>query len=109
MTNSEALQFVGLYRQFYPVRDTEVRNKAAAFALAFEAQSYEDAKAALKAFAQSDTKGYAPTIGQLMERMPQRKTEPMWGNVTRADIERSQQDMLELRRLLADVEVTTHA
>lgn len=98
MTNSEAVKFVGLYRQFYPVRDAEVRNKAAAFALAFEAQSYEDAKAALQAFVQTDTKGYAPTVGQLMERMPQRKAEPMWGNVTRGDVKRSREQMLEFLR-----------
>lgn len=98
MTNSEAVKFVGLYRQFYPVKDAEIRNKAAAFALAFEAQSYEDAKAALQAFVQTDTKGYAPTVGQLMERMPQRKTEPMWGNVTREDVERSREQMLGLLR-----------
>lgn len=98
MTNPEAVKFVGLYRQFYQVRDAEIRNKAAAFALAFEAQSYEDAKAALQAFVQTDTKGYAPTVGQLMERMPQRKSEPMWGNVTREDIQRSHEQMLGLLR-----------
>lgn len=98
MTNAEALQFVGLYRQFYPVKDAEVRNKAAAFALAFENSSYEDAKAALQAFVQTDTKGYAPTVGQLMERMPQRKAEPMWGNVTREDVQRSREQMLDFLR-----------
>ena len=80
------------------MRDAEVRNKAAAFALAFEAQSYEDAKAALQAFVQTDTKGYAPTVGQLMERMPQRKAEPMWGNVTREDVQRSREQMLDFLR-----------
>lgn len=98
MTNSEAVKFVGLYRQFYPVRDAEVRNKAAAFALAFGNQSYEDAKSALQSFVQTDTKGYAPTVGQLMERMPQRKAEPMWGNVTREDVQRSREQMLEFLR-----------
>ncbi len=98
MTNSEAVKFVGLYRQFYPVKDMEIRNKAAAFALAFEAQSYEDAKAALQAFVQTDTKGYAPTVGQLMERMPQRKAEPMWGNVTLEDVQRSREQMLDFLR-----------
>lgn len=98
MTNSEAVKFVGLYRQFYPVKDAEIRNKAAAFALAFEAQSYEDTKAALQAFVQTDTKGYAPTVGQLMERMPQRKAEPMWDNVTREDLQRSREQMAGLLR-----------
>ena len=98
MTSSEAVKFVGLYRQFYPVKDSEIHNKAAAFSLAFEAQSYETTKAALLAFVQTDTKGYAPTVGQLMERMPQRETEPMWGNVTREDIHRSREQMCELLR-----------
>ncbi len=97
MTNSEAVKFVDLYRQFYPVKDAEIRNKAAAFALAFEAQSYEDAKAALQAFVQTDTRGYAPTVGQLMERMPQRKEEPMWGRVSRWDVEHSREQMARLR------------
>ena len=100
MTKAEALKFVGLYRQFYTVKDADVRNKAAAFALAFENSGYEDAKTALQKFVQSDTKGYAPTIGQLMERMPQRKKEPIWGNVTREDILRSQSDMRKLREEL---------
>lgn len=98
MTNSEAVKFVGLYRQFYPVKDTEIRNKAAAFALAFEAQSYEDTKAALQTFVQTDTKGYAPTVGQLMERMPQRKEEPLWGRVSKWDVEHSRDQMAELLR-----------
>ena len=98
MTNSEAVKFVGLYRQFYPVKDTEIRNKAAAFALAFEAQSYEDTKAALQTFVQTDTKGYAPTVGQLMERMPQRKEEPMCGRVSKWDVEHSRDQMAELLR-----------
>ena len=98
MTNSEAVKFVGLYRQFYPVKDTEIRNRAAAFALAFEAQSYEDTKAALQAFVQADTKGYAPTVGQLMDRMPQRKEEPMWGRVSKWDVEHSRKQMAEMLR-----------
>ena len=98
MTNSEAVKFVGLYRQFYPVKDTEIRNRAAAFALAFEAQSYEDTNAALQAFVQADTKGYAPTVGQLMERMPQRKEEPMWGRVSTWDVEHSRKQMAEMLR-----------
>lgn len=98
MTNSEAVKFVGLYRQFYPVKDTEIRNKAAAFALAFEAQSYEDTKAALQTFVQTDTKGYAPTVGQLMERMSRRKEEPMWGRVSKWDVEHSREQMTEMLR-----------
>lgn len=98
MTNSEAVKFVGLYRQFYPVKDTEIRNKAAAFALAFEAQSYEDTKAALQTFVQTDIKGYAPTVGQLMERMPQRKEEPMWGRVSKWDVEHSREQMTGMLR-----------
>lgn len=98
MTNSEAVKFVGLYRQFYPLKDTEIRNKAAAFAMAFESQSYEDTKAALQTFVQTDTKGYAPTVGQLMERMPQRKEEPMWGRVSKWDVEHSREQMAELLR-----------
>ena len=98
MTFAEAQQFVELYRQFYQVRQEDVKKKAAAFALAFESQSYADTKTALQAFVQADVKGYAPTVGQLMERMPQRKTEPMWGNVTREDVERSREQMRELLR-----------
>ena len=102
MTNSEAVKFVGLYRQVYPVKDTEIRNKAAAFALAVEAQSYDDTKAALQAFVQADTKGYAPTVGQLMERMPQRKEEPLWRRVSKWDVEHSREQMAEMLRGLGN-------
>ena len=72
MTKAEVASLLMLVKEYYP-RDTEVniKTRTAAWHFVLADYPYEVGKAAVVSFVTNDTKGFSPSVGQIVEQIRQ--------------------------------------
>lgn len=71
MTKKETAQLLFLLKEYYPnsFESSNIENRVNAWYLVLKDHDYQTIQAAMLAFVSTDTKGFMPSVGQLMEKV----------------------------------------
>lgn len=70
MTKKETAQILFLLKEYYPnsIESSSLENRVNAWYLVLKDHDYQTIQAAMVAFVATDTKGFMPSVGQLLEK-----------------------------------------
>ena len=76
MTKQEVASLVALLKEYYPrdLSNTDIKTRVAAWHFVLADYAYEVGKAAVIAFVTNDAKGFAPSVGQIVEQISRLST-----------------------------------
>lgn len=71
MTKQETAKLIAMLKEYYPrdYESTDIVSRVNAWHMILKDYDYKEATAALLAFVSTDTKGFSPTVGQLIDKM----------------------------------------
>lgn len=71
MTKQETAKLIAMLKEYYPrdYESTDIMSRVNAWHMILQDYDYKEATAALLAFVSTDTKGFSPTVGQLIDKM----------------------------------------
>lgn len=92
MTKKETAQIIFLLKEYYPAsfESSNLENRVQAWHLILKDFDYKEAEAAVVAFVSTDTKGFMPSVGQIVDKITSLKAGPemtemeAWALVQRA-------------------------
>lgn len=71
MTKQETAKLIAMLKEYYPrdYESTDIMSRVNAWHMILQDYDYKNATAALLAFVSTDTKGFAPVVGQILEKI----------------------------------------
>ena len=71
MTKAETAKLIAMLKEYYPrdYESTDIVSRVNAWHVILQDYDYKEATAALLAFVATDLKGFAPTVGQIIDKM----------------------------------------
>lgn len=92
MNKSDVAKLVFMLKEFYPnsQENSSIENRVNAWFLILQGYNYKEAEAAILAFAATDTKGFMPSVGQIVDKITKQKSGSemtemeAWGYVQKA-------------------------
>ena len=71
MNKKEVASLIALLKEYYPrdMSNTDIKTRVAAWHYVLADYTYDVGKAAVVAFVTNDTKGFAPSVGQIVEQI----------------------------------------
>ena len=92
MTKKETAKIIFLLKEYYPnsLESSDLENRVNAWYLVLKDNDFQTIQAAMMAFVTTDTKGFMPSVGQLIEKAVSMTTKPemteleAWGYVSKA-------------------------
>ena len=71
MTKQETAKLIAMLKEYYPrdYESTDIMSRVNAWHMILQDYDYKEATAALLAFVATDLKGFAPTVGQIIEKI----------------------------------------
>lgn len=78
MTKSEVASLIALLKEYYPrdISNTDAKTRVAAWHYVLADYPYDLAKAGVVSFVSSDTRGFPPSVGQIVEQISKLTTPP---------------------------------